>query len=161
MHRFVLATYRLCSLILGGYQLVLALAAFAIISAVPVQGSVTITLSLVTIGLLTGLFLLVPRIQPPLIRAPQGFLQGLGAMFFANAFALIAIFTGYIAVICLGLPEPLSRNFAMLTAIPTLLLSGIMWFAALLLIFLPPDTGPAEPPRDVQDTADLHEARTA
>ncbi|MEW9918164.1 hypothetical protein AB2B41_00995 [Marimonas sp. MJW-29] len=165
MHRLVLGTYRTCSLIQGGYQLVLALAVFAIIAALPVQGSVPITLTFAIIGLLTGLFLLVPRVQPPLIRAPQGFLHGLGAMFFCNTFAVIGIFTGYVAVISLGLEEPLSRDLAMLTALPTSLMTGLMWLAALLLIFVPPTEppaeGPSEPTAPQHDLNDLRTSRMA
>ena len=88
-------------------------------------------------------------------------------MLFSSLIFLTGVFTGYVAVIALGLPEPLSRHVALATAVPTTLLTGIMWWAALLLVFVPPagptpdrpEAPPSPPPASTNSSEDLRKLR--
>lgn len=145
MRRFILGTYRLALCVQGSYMLLLVGLSFFTMPIFALDGVLLRSLMIAFAGLGVALFLCRSRWQPAFIREPKGFFKGLGAMLASSFVFLVAMFLGYLAVINMNLEEPMSRNIAILTALPSLVVTGVMWWAALFLSFLPADDD--TPPR--------------
>lgn len=141
MHNLALGTYSFSSRAQGFYMMLLVVIS---IGGLPIFDPAQLlgpSLLITVLGLGMGLFLCRPSWQPDFLRAPSGFLKGMGAMFSANLIFLIGVFLGFTAILNIGLPEPMSRNVSMLVALPTVALTGLMWLSAMLLISAKPEGG--------------------
>lgn len=141
MHNLALGTYKFSLRAQGAFMMLLV-----VISAggLPIFDPTQLlgpSLLITILGLCVGLLLSRPNWQPDFLRAPSGFVKGLGAMFSANLIFLAGVFLGFTAILNLGLPEPLSRNLSMLMALPTVVFTGLMWLSAMLLISSTPEGG--------------------
>ncbi|WP_299727948.1 hypothetical protein [uncultured Tateyamaria sp.] len=141
MHRFIRATYRLALRVQGSYMMLLVGLALFTMPIFALNGVFLRSLVVILIGLGVALVLCKPHWQPGFLRAPSGFLSGFGSMCAASAVFIVALVLGFMAVINMNLAEPLSRNVAILTALPSLLVTGVMWWAALFVSILPSDGG--------------------
>jgi len=168
MKRVAQAIYRYALYSQGRYTLCLvALSVFTLPILKPAQ-LLGAPLLVTLLGAAMGLILIRPTWQPDFLRAPQGFLQGLGAMMISSVVFLMAMALGFVAVLNMHLDESVSRGIAMLTAVPSLLLTGAMWWSALLLIASPPTRGappasrsaPEAPKHNASDLRSLRNSRT-
>lgn len=127
----------------------------------------------IAFGLAAGLFMIMPNWQPGFLHTPQGFLKGIGAMSVSTVIFMAVMVLGFIAVLNFSIEEPLSKNLAVMAALPTFLLTGVMWWAALALIVIPPPSSatppkrepsgipPQVPPAPALDVRSLRKSRTA
>ncbi|MFL4469238.1 hypothetical protein ACERZ8_04890 [Tateyamaria armeniaca] len=145
MHRFIRSTYRLALHLQSSYMMLLVGLSFFTMPIFVLDGVLMRSLVFTLIALAVALVLRKPQWQPVFLREPMGLLQGFGAMLASSAVFIVAMALGYLAVINMNLPEPTSRNLATLTALPSLLLTGAMWWSALFLAVLPHPDG--RPPR--------------
>jgi hypothetical protein len=170
MHDIALGIYKFSSRAQGSYMMLLVVIS---IGGLPIFDPAQLfgaSLLITILGFGMALFLCRPSWQPDFLRAPAGFLKGMGAMFSANLIFLVGVLLGFTAILNIGLPEPMSRNVSMLVALPTVALTGIMWLSAMLLISRTPDGGkpapkqnadPAPPREPVPTAQDLRAMRLA
>jgi hypothetical protein len=168
MHRLALGTYHFSSRAQGSYMMLLVVIS---IGGLPIFDPAQLlgpSLLITVLGLGVALLLCRPQWQPDFLRTPSGFRKGMAAMFCANIIFLVGVFLGFTAILNLGLPEPLSRSVSMLLALPTVVLTGLMWITAVLLISSKPAGGapkpnhtvaPEQPPEPVASPRDLRQLR--
>ena len=168
MHDFTLRAYHYALNNQGRYTLMLvALSVFTLPLFNPAL-LFGMPLILTLVGLALGLALVKPEWQPAFLRHPQGFAKGVSAMMASSAIFILSMMLGYVAVLNMGLDEPNSRNLALLTALPTLGLTGVMWWTALAQIAAPkagdgpnfPDLTDVPMPADAPNLRSLRKSRT-
>lgn len=145
MSRLILSAYKLAMRVQGSYMMLVIGLSFFTMPIFVLDGVLARSLVMTLIALVVALWLRRPHWQLAFLHAPQGIIQGFGAMLMSFVVFVVSVMIGYLAVINMNLDEPLSRQLAILTALPSLLVTGVMFWSALLLAVLPRND--ATPPR--------------
>jgi hypothetical protein len=174
MRKYLQSTYLFIMGLQGFYALVLIVVfglglPNAIEQQMPVISSVTIGI----ISLFVAVMIIVPSLTPQWLGRPNKKRHMLPVLIVTGLFPLLFGILGMNAVIMTGIEEPLSQTLIVGAALPTIFLSGMLWWVGLVLCVWPLET-PAEasdqttpaitpaqpaPEATVGTPIDLHELR--
>lgn len=140
-----------------------------LLNAVEQAISIAIPIVYGLISLAAAITITFPKMTPNWLARPDKLLHLFPVLILTGLFQLLFAFLGMAAVILAGIEEPLSRQISIGTALPSVFLSGLMWWIGLALCVWPnkataqkpPKTPPTQPtpvaPRDI--TEDLRALR--
>lgn len=153
MRSFMQSFYNLVLRAQGGYLLFLAMLTLGAVPSALMEGAIWMPyLCIGALSLVVALGLLLKGWTPAFLARPSGLLSLFAALCGISGVFVVGALAAYAGIIALGLPEPLSRNAATVMALPTLVMTGMLWLIAPALGLIAPDAGS---PPDAPQIADL------
>jgi len=180
MRKYLQSTYLFILGLQGFYALVLFVVfCLGLPNALEKQMPVIPSATIGIISFIVAIMIIVPSLTPHWLGRPNKKRHMLPVLIVTGLFPLLFGVLGMNAVIMTGIEEPLSQTLIVAAALPTIFLSGMLWWVGLVLCVWPveatdqveaqveasdqatPAITPAQPAPEanVETPVDLHELR--